>query len=137
MDEKTPWISVAGKSESELQRTLTASVNHWSAAGAMPPNEVERIAKLSTAISQGSFSVSPERLELLRGLCQIYSAGIRAEKITSHRKVLGPVIVFVKRSLFRVVSALLGPTFQFQRDFNAGVIRLLADLSNEQKVQRD
>ncbi len=102
----------------------------------MPPNEPERVAQLSTTISKGAFVVSPERLELLRGLCHLYSAGIRAEKITSHRKVIGPVIVFVKKALFRVLSALLGPSFQFQRDFNAGVIRLLGDLCNEHREQR-
>lgn len=79
--------------------------------------------------------MSPERLELLRGLCHLYSAGIRSEKITSHRRFVGAVIVFVKRAFFRVLSALLGPSFQFQRDFNAGVIRLLGDLCNEDRSE--
>jgi hypothetical protein len=97
----------------------------------MPEDEQQRVAKLSTAIAKGAFVVTPERLELLRGLCQIYSAGIRAERISSHRRYLGPLIVFFKKALFRVISALLGPTFSYQRDFNAGVIRLLGDLCNE------
>jgi len=70
-------------------------------------------------------------------LCQIYSAGVRSEKITSHRPVIGPLIVFVKRALFPVVSTLLGPSFRFQREFNAGVIRLLGDLCNEAGDQEE
>jgi hypothetical protein len=127
----TEWLSVAGKADSALARQLRESVAARIDSGEMPPNEPTRVAETSTAIARGSFVVSSERLELLRGLCQIYSAGIRAEKITSHRKFIGPVIVFVKRSLFRVIASLLGPSFRFQRDFNAGVIRLLGDLCNE------
>jgi hypothetical protein len=92
---------------------------------------------VSTAIAPQSFTTSPERLEMLRSLCQIYSAGIRAANITSHRPVIGPLIVFVKKILFRSVAALLGPSFERQREFNAGVIRLLGDLCNEDRGRTD
>jgi hypothetical protein len=125
------WLEVAGEASPALQDQLVAEVHNLSTKGAMPSDEESRVARLSTALTNDSFVVSPERLELLRGLCQIYSAGIRAEKISSHRKLLGPVIVKVKQLIFRVISVLLGPTFSFQRDFNAGVIRLLGSLCNE------
>jgi len=128
---RTTWLEVAGEVSPALEEQLAAEVHNLSAKGVMPLDEQSRVAKLSTALTNESFVVSPERLELLRGLCQIYSAGIRAEKISSHRKLLGPVIVKVKQLIFRVISVLLGPTFSFQRDFNAGVIRLLGSLCNE------
>jgi hypothetical protein len=130
------WLRIDGIDNAQLVSSLAARTVSLVSGGCMPPNEPERVAQLSTTISKGAFVVSPERLELLRGLCHLYSAGIRAEKITSHRRVVGPVIVFVKKALFRVLSALLGPSFQFQRDFNAGVIRLLGDLCNEHREQR-
>ena len=125
------WLTVSGRVDSPLAIRVSQAAALWEAEGKMPGDERARVSALSMALAKGSFVASPERLELLRGLCQIYSAGIRAEKISSHRKVIGPVIVFVKKLLFRVISNLLGPSFSFQRDFNAGVIRLLGSLCNE------
>jgi hypothetical protein len=127
------WLSVCGVNDSNLERDLVDSVAQMQSQAGMPTGEAVRVAGVSTAIATGSFTVTPERLELLRSLCHLYSAGIRAEKISSHRPFIGPVIVFVKKAVFRVVSGLLGPTFRYQRDFNAGVIRLLGDLCNEDK----
>jgi len=125
------WFSVAGKHDESLAAALNSQLERWKQEGAMPPNEPERVGSLSTAIAKGDFTTSSKRLELLRELCHIYSAGIRAEKIASHRRIIGPCIVAIKRVLFRAVSTLLGPSFERQRDFNAGVIRLLGDLCNE------
>lgn len=130
---KEGWLSVEGLPDLNLERSLSSAVRSWGESGAMPPNEPERVRRVSTAIAPRTFTTSPERLEMLRSLCQIYSAGIRAAKITSHRPVIGPFIVFVKKILFRSVAALLGPSFERQREFNAGVIRLLGDLCNEDR----
>lgn len=127
------WLEIRGFDTGQLANGLAAQVAQWSTQGIMPRDEEERVARLSTSIAKGAFVVSSERLELLRNLCHLYAAGIRAEKITSHRPLVGPVIVFAKRVFFRVLSSLLGPSFQFQRDFNAGVIRLLGDLCNEDR----
>ena len=131
-----PWFTIAGSGDATLAARLTASVGRWAESGVMPANEPARVAAASTAITTGAFATSRERLELLRELCQIYSRGIQSEKITSHRPVIGPVIVAAKKILFRAVASLLGPTFQFQRDFNARVIRLLGDLCNEEAGRR-
>jgi hypothetical protein len=128
---RTTWIEIAGEEAPQIAEQLGAGVAGLVAQGVMPHDEQSRVARLSTALTSDSFVASPERLELLRGLCQIYSAGIRAEKISSHRKFIGPLIVHAKKVVFRVISVLLGPTFSFQRDFNAGVIRLLGSLCNE------
>jgi hypothetical protein len=125
------WLNIFGKPDANLERDLAAAVSQMQE---MPAGEDVRVANVTTAIAAGDFSVTPERLELLRGLCHLYSAGIRSEKITSHRPIVGPVIVFVKKAIFRVVSGLLGPSFRYQRDFNAGVIRLLGDLCNEDRA---
>jgi hypothetical protein len=125
------WLSVAGADAPQLAESLATSVRGWAESGAMPVDEPARVGAVSTGIAKGTFSTSRERLELLRELCHIYSAGIQSEKISSHRPVVGPIIVAAKRVLFRVIASLLGPTFRFQRDFNARVIRLLGDLCNE------
>jgi hypothetical protein len=126
------WLKVALTDTTALERSLSAKIEALTLSGAIPAGEVERVACVNTAITRrDAFVVTPERLELLRGLCHLYSAGIRAEEIRSHRPWIGPIIVFIKKGIFRVISALLGPTFQYQRQFNAGVIRLLGDLANQ------
>ncbi|MEY4701618.1 MAG: hypothetical protein RL326_1805 [Pseudomonadota bacterium] len=131
------WLRVGEQGDPSLENALANAVKAWVEDGAMPPNEPERVAGISTAIASQSFTTSPQRLEMLRSLCQIYSAGVRAGKITSHRPIIGPCIVLVKRILFRSVAALLGPSFERQREFNAGVIRLLGDLCNEDRPHAD
>jgi hypothetical protein len=129
------WLSVAGAEAPQLAESLAVAVRGWVDSGSMPVGEPARVASVATGIAKGAFSTSRERLELLRELCHIYSAGIQSEKITSHRPVIGPVIVAAKKMLFRVIASLLGPTFRFQRDFNARVIRLLGDLCNEDTMR--
>ena len=131
------WLTVCGEGDVALEAELATQIATLEAEGQIPAHERERLAGLSLGISTGAFVTSPKRLELLRNLCQLYSAGIRAEKFTSHRPVIGPVIVLVKKRLYPIVSALLGPSFRFQRDFNAGVIRLLGDLCNEARERDD
>lgn len=128
---KQDWFRVAGVDSVDISESLSLRVNSLIASGVMPQDDPERVAALSMGIAKGAFRVSPERLEMLRGLCHLYSAGIRAEKITSHRRLLGPLIVSTKKAIFRILSSLLGPSFRYQRDFNAGVIRLLCTLCNE------
>jgi len=130
------WLEIDGEISYQLACSLTSRISDLVLQGVMPANEQERVARHSSAISTASFIVSSERLELLRNLCHLYSVGIRAEKIASHRRLLGPIIVFAKKSVFRVISALLGPSFRYQRDFNAGVIRLLSDLCNENRERK-
>lgn len=125
------WVIVGGSPDAALDGELNASVSRWIESGKMPSDDPERVGRLSTAIASGTLSASPKRLELLRGLCHLYSAEIRAEKISSHRPVIGPVIVFAKKVLLRMVATLLGPTFRRQREFNAAVIQLLGDICNE------
>lgn len=131
------WLRVGERADAALEQALATAVESWKESGLMPLDEPERVAGISTAIASQSFTATPKRLEMLRSLCQIYSAGIQAGKITSHRKVVGPVIVFIKKILFRAVAALLGPSFERQREFNAGVIRLLGDLCNEERQQAE
>lgn len=130
------WLRVGGAADPQLEQAVATTVRSWVESENMPSNEAERVARVSTAIASRRFATSPERLEMLRSLCQIYSAGIRAGKISSHRPVIGPVIVFCKKVLFRAVAALLGPSFERQREFNAGVIRLLGDLCNEDRENK-
>lgn len=131
------WFLIGGKPAPEIAKTIKDAVRNDSALGVMPVDEEARVAAFSASLSHDTFMASPERMNLIRSLCQLYGRGVQAQKIQSHRRVIGPVIVRVKKVMQRLVLALLGPSFQFQREFNAHVIRLLSDLSNEARLTRD
>lgn len=66
---------------------------------------------------------------------------IRLEKITSHRKVLGPVIVVFKKIARRILLPFMTPFFERQKRFNVGMVNyLLASFirfrSVEQRLKR-
>lgn len=130
------WFSIGGQPAPDVAKRIQNAVRNDISAGVMPADEEARVAAFSTSLSHGTFSASPERINLLRSLCQLYGRGVQAQTIKSHRRVIGPFIVAVKKIMQRLLLALLGPSFAFQREFNAHVIRLLADLSNEAQLPK-
>lgn len=125
------WFSVCGESDAGLAARSAARVAEVCKQDGCSTQELEHVENLRLSPHEGGFSTSAYRLELLQRLCQIYSIDIKEREISSHRKVLGPCIVAVKKVLFSLVKVLLGPTFKHQRDFNAVTVSLLIDLCNE------
>lgn len=125
------WLTVCGEANSELAGILSEKVAALRREGAFTESDQMFIQKMSYSVAKSGFATSPERMELLRRLCQIYSIDVRPAQPTSHRKLIGPVVVAVKKVIFPVIKALLGPTFKHQKDFNAVVVMLLTDLCNE------
>ncbi len=125
------WVTVCGAVDSDLAHALNEKVLALRAAGKFSEADQLHIQGLSFSVTRDGFAASPERVEVLRKLCQIYSADIRPQAPTSHRKFIGPFIVFGKKMLQPVVNAVLGPAVRNQREFNASVISLLTDLCNE------
>ncbi len=132
------WFSVCGAADADLETRVAVRVSELEARGQCTAVEREHVHGLGLGPSQNGFVTSPYRLELLRRLCQIYSVDVKEREISSHRRIVGPLIVGVKKMLFKIVKVLLGPTFKHQRDFNAVTVSLLIDLCNEsQRVSRE
>ena len=125
------WISIAGEPSQDVRDALARRVADLRAAGKFSEADERHIAQLSFSVTRDGFTATPERVELLRRLCQIYSADIRPQAPTSHRKIIGPFIVLGKRMLQPVINAVFGPALRNQREFNASVVSLLTDLSND------
>lgn len=125
------WVTVCGVSDPELARSLNDKVAALREAGKFSEADQLHIKGLSFSVTRDGFTASPERVEILRRLCQVYSTDVRPQAPTSHRKIIGPFIVFGKKMLQPIVNAVLGPALRNQREFNASVISLLTDLCNE------
>jgi hypothetical protein len=128
-----PWVFLSGAPDVSIVRLLEARVAGDHSAGLYTASDEQQIGHIQLPTSRAAFVTSPERLERLRRLCQIYSVHLRPEEITSHRKVIGPFIVAAKKAFFRLLEGLLGRSIKHQRDFNSEVVALLTDLCNEAK----
>lgn len=128
------WISVNGVVDADLGRELTQRVKARVIDGAYTWEEVRHLAQLELRQVRGSLTTSNQRLEMLRQLCQLWDVDIHPREISSHRPVIGPVIVAAKRVLFRLLKVLLRDSIRQQRDFNATVISILTEMSNEERA---
>lgn len=130
----TSWLTINGESNTELEAKLAALVANKIATKEYEQRDLEYIDMLKRPLIDGSLITSTQRLEKLRTLCQLWDVDIKAVKITSHRPVIGPIIVAFKKALQPIIKILLKDFIRQQKDFNAATISLLADLSNEAKL---
>ena len=120
------WLTVCGKNSPDLARTLEERVAARKTQGEFADANVRYIEKLSFAPVAGRLEVSDETLERLRKLCQLWDVDLKVLGISSHRKIVGPLIVGVKKMLFPVLRIFLKEFIKQQRAFNAEVISFLA-----------
>ena len=124
------WIKVAGRDSPDIEQELEDRVNAAIGAGDYSRDDAAYIAKLNLGLTKGALDVSDDHLEKLRRLCQLWEVDIRIGEISSHRKIIGPLIVGAKRLLYPVLRVFLRDFIRQQRSFNAAAISLLGDLSN-------
>jgi len=131
------WLTVLGNNDETLAEKLSALVADRVQAKKYGYDDVAYIKRIDRSIvhtiadSTSGLSIGVVRLQKLRRLCQLWEVEVKVGEITSHRKVIGPIIVGFKRLLVPMMRILLKDTLRQQRDFNAAVILLLADLTEE------
>ena len=114
-----------------LAATIEQRVAGRMQAGDFIPDTIQYFQEISFRPVTGALTVSDKRLEQLQKLCQLWDVRLRPQQVTSHRKLLGPIIVATKRLIYPVLGALLKESFHQQRSFNAAAIAVLAELSEE------
>ena len=124
------WIKILGEEAPALERELSGAVSARVEKGEYAVRDIEYISALKRPLATQTLKLSPDRLEKLRRLCQLWDIELKATHIESHRKILGPLIVAVKKMLLPILRVLLKDMIRQQRDFNAAAIRLLAELSD-------
>lgn len=97
-------------------------------------DDLRFVKELDLSLIEGDLDLSEKQLEKLRRLCQSWDIELRITG--SHRRYIGPIIVFIKRLTYPLLRLLLKPVIEQQRDFNSATIALLAEVVN-QKNRRD
>ncbi len=90
---KQCWLYRGAQPQEELARFSDACVMDKIEAGEYTRDEIAYIEKVDLQAVKGSLQVSKQRLEKLRRLCQCWEIDITVGEITSHRKIIGPLIV--------------------------------------------
>jgi hypothetical protein len=123
-------VSSFGKPDHVLCDETQRVINELIAAGKFTAKDIAYISSLERPVLNGSFKASPEQLTRLRRLCQTWDIDIKLTEIKSHRPIIGPVIVALKKMLFPILKILLKDFVKAQREFNAATIMLLAEICN-------
>lgn len=127
------WCSAPIKNSNELLAEVDSKVNKLLSITGSTNLDVQNIRNRKLDLIPKNFQVDYHKLESLRRLCQLWEVDIRVSEITSHRKMIGPLIVRAKKILFPVVKFFLKDLIREQRDFNASVIQLCAQICNDHK----
>lgn len=126
------WIWHGKSPQADLVNHVHQKVADHIEKGHYTADEVKFIAAMDEMPVKGAIAVSDERLEKLRRLCQVWEVDLRYRNITSHRRIIGPIIVAFKKLLYPVIRAIFKDYIRQQKEFNAAAIAMLADLSNEE-----
>jgi hypothetical protein len=130
--DESGWLEVLGASAPELERAIQGRVEAHLAAGRYTLKNIEYVAQLERPASGGNLAVSAASLERIRRLCQVWEVDFKpARSITSHRPILGPIIVAGKRLAFPIMRFFMRETLRQQRDFNVAVVEAIAELAKQ------
>ncbi len=125
------WIKSVGVPAADLERLVYDRVAERIDQGNFRAADLDYIKRLNMPAVKGALELSGIQLEKLRRLCQLAEVELVPARISSHRPVIGPVIVAAKKVLFSILKVLLKDTLRKQRDFNAAVISFLAETGSK------
>ncbi|MFN8392676.1 MAG: hypothetical protein U0136_20460 [Bdellovibrionota bacterium] len=105
------------------KRALAALQTRLAAGNDLTAEEVEKLSKLSKSLFPHDFSISEETQETFRVLCSFSRCELKPSRsITSHRRFIGPLIVFFKRLSWPLIRFHLKEPFESMQYFNSRLI---------------
>lgn len=113
------WFSILGRDEPQLAESIEQRIRLSIDSGAYSEKDVLYMQRHRLPLLEGRLEAEFDVLEGLRQMAQASDVRLTPPNISSHRPVIGPVIVGVKKVLFRVLEVLLREQLRKQRDFNA------------------
>lgn len=97
--------------------------------------EISEISTKNSALCPSNFEISDKARELLRVLIMLSRCELKlAKHIRSHRKFIGPLIVFFKKLTWPLVHFHLKDTFESIQQFNSWTVYGLAQQIIEVEV---
>ncbi len=90
--------------------------------------EILRVSELSKRLFYDGFYLGEDHTNRLRALCSLSQSSLKpANEISSHRKLIGPIIVFIKRLTWPLLSVHLKDVFVGIQEFQSLAVESLAE----------
>jgi hypothetical protein len=90
--------------------------------------EINDVSNCSSALFPESFKISDKLTKQFRNLCSLSNVSLKAGKIIrSHRKVIGPLIVFFKKLTWPFIQVHLKEPIEKIQLFQSQTVRMLAE----------
>ena len=128
MPEPTPSFRINGERGGGAWARVQDRLADRRARGILQADEVDRVTREALHTFDGDDVAS----EIFRRCCVTWEVD-RLMPITSHRPVIGPVLVAVKRVVRRLLRFQLEPHLSRQRDFNWNLLLLLRELLERER----
>jgi hypothetical protein len=121
------------------QRINSALSSRLSGNDAYNKEEIIKVANLDNKLMPEGFVLSSDQTEHLRALCKLSKVELKpAREITSHRKIIGPAIVFLKKLTWPLMQIHLKDTFNELSDFCSWTVKTIAEQTIEiEKLKSD
>jgi len=124
-------INTEGVNVAEIMKQIQERVLEKKKAGIYTDEEIREVSELKKQLSPQKEGAYGELALHLRRLHHNWDVAASSALITSHRKVLGPVIVALKKVGFRVFRFIGHPLVIRQTEFNAASVRFASVLMEE------
>jgi hypothetical protein len=128
MSEPAPTFRIAGEIGREAEEAVRTRLAGRYARGVIDRDEVARVAAMRLHTFEGDEGAS----EIFRRCCVTWDVD-RELPITSHRAVVGPLLVTVKRFARRLLRFLTEAQLSRQRDFNWNLLLVLRELLERER----
>ena len=90
--------------------------------------EIVRVSGLSKRLFHDGFCLNEDQTNRVRALCSLSQSTLKpANEISSHRKLIGPLIVFIKRLTWPLISVHLRDVFVGIQEFQSLAVETLAE----------
>ena len=123
---KNDFFDLSSVSKSALDRRIDISDEYT-------VNEISVVSSRSERLFPTDFEISKEETENFRVLARHTKLEMSLRNITSHRKYVGPAIVFCKKIILKLVGVILKDTLIAQEIFNRHTIKILARQSSNKR----
>ena len=119
--------------EQQISSTLTARLNQNQLYNL---SEVDQIASYPFRLFPTDFELTEDETTKMRALCTLSQCQLRpATSITSHRRFIGPVIVFIKKLSWPFIKLHLKETLAGIQGFQSWNVKTIAGLIVSSRVR--
>jgi hypothetical protein len=122
-DERAPSFRISGEIGSRVAEAVNARLADRLARGILDHDEIARVSTMPLRTFAGDDAAS----EIFRRCCVTWEVD-RVPALTSHRPLIGPLLVAAKRVARRLLRFQTEVQFSRQRDFNWNLLLVLREL---------